>query len=73
MLSSLEIRLDYQLARAEYVRLLVIALHDEIVDNRILAVKVIGRLANHNPGDVLPPLRKTLVRLLTELKCSVTS
>jgi serine/threonine-protein kinase mTOR len=78
VLTSLEERLDYQLARAEYVSLLVIALHDEVVeievvDIRILAMKVVGRLASYNPGDVLPSLRKTLIRVLTELKCSVTS
>ncbi|KAF8573454.1 atypical PIKK FRAP protein kinase [Ramaria rubella] len=73
VLSSLEPNLDYQLAQAEYVRLLVIALHDETVDNRVLAVRVVGRLVNYNPGQVLPPLRKTLIRLLTELKCSVGS
>jgi serine/threonine-protein kinase mTOR len=73
VLSSLEPRLDYQLSRPEYVRLLVIALHDKVVENRILAVKVVGRLADYNPGDVLPFLRNTLIGLLTELKCSVTS
>ena len=70
MLSSLGNSLDEALSRAEYVRMLVIALNDEVVENRILAMQIVGRLAKLNPGDALPPLRKTLIRLLTELKCS---
>jgi serine/threonine-protein kinase mTOR len=70
VLSSLETSLDEALSRAEYVRMLMIALHDEVVENRILAMQIVGRLAGRNTGDVLPPLRKTLIRLLTELKCS---
>lgn len=65
--------MDYQLAQGEYVRLLLLALHDEVTDNRILAMDIIGRLANYNPGYVLPPLKKMLVQLLTELKYSVTA
>ena len=72
VLASLEKNLDFQLSQAEYVRLLIIALHDEVVDNRILAVQVLGRLASHNPAQVSPSLQKTLVRLLTELRYFVT-
>jgi len=72
VLASLEQNLDFQLSQAEYIRLLVIAIHDEVVDNRIMAVQVLGRLASHNPAQVSPSLQKTLIRLLTELRYCVT-
>jgi FKBP12-rapamycin complex-associated protein len=52
------------------VRSLFIALNDEVFDNRVTAVGLIGRLAKHNPAYVMPSLRKALIQLLTELEYS---
>jgi phosphatidylinositol kinase/protein kinase (PI-3 family) len=58
------------LAQAENVRSLFIALNDEVFENRMIAVGLIGRLAGHNPAYVMPSLRKALIQLLTELEYS---
>ncbi|PCH36202.1 atypical/PIKK/FRAP protein kinase [Wolfiporia cocos MD-104 SS10] len=70
VLSSLHERFDKHLAQAENVRALFIAVNDEVFENRITAVGLIGRLALHNPAYVMPSLRKTLIQLLTELEYS---
>ncbi|KAI0825630.1 armadillo-type protein, partial [Irpex lacteus] len=70
VLSSLHERFDTHLAQAENVRSLFIALNDEVFENRLAAVSLIGRLAGHNPAYVMPNLRKTLIQLLTELEYS---
>jgi FKBP12-rapamycin complex-associated protein len=70
VLSSLHDRFDKHLAQAENVRSLFIALNDEVFENRVAAVGLIGRLAKHNPGYVMPSLRKALIQLLTELEYS---
>ncbi|KAI0091642.1 phosphatidylinositol 3-kinase [Irpex rosettiformis] len=70
VLSSLHERFDKHLAQAENVRSLFIALNDEVFENRLAAVSLIGRLAGHNPAYVMPNLRKTLIQLLTELEYS---
>ncbi|KAJ8079507.1 phosphatidylinositol kinase- protein kinase tor1 [Marasmius tenuissimus] len=70
VLSSLHERFDKHLAQAENVRSLFIALNDEVFENRVTAVTLIGRLAKHNPAYVMPSLRKSLIQLLTELEYS---
>jgi phosphatidylinositol kinase/protein kinase (PI-3 family) len=70
VLSSLHERFDKHLAQAENVRSLFIALNDEVFENRVTAVALIGRLAKHNPAYVMPSLRKALIQLLTELEYS---
>ncbi|EIW79336.1 atypical PIKK FRAP protein kinase [Coniophora puteana RWD-64-598 SS2] len=70
VLSSLHERFDKHLAQAENVRSIFIALNDEVFDNRVTAVGLIGRLAKHNPAYVMPSLRKALIQLLTELEYS---
>lgn len=67
---SLHEKFDKHLAQAENVRSLFIALNDEIFENRVAAVSLIGRLARHNPAYVMPSLRKALIQLLTELEYS---
>jgi FKBP12-rapamycin complex-associated protein len=73
VLSSLHEQFDRHLAQAENVRSLFIALNDEVFENRVLAVGLIGRLAMHNPAYVMPSLRKALVQLLTELEYSTVA
>ncbi|KDR80665.1 hypothetical protein GALMADRAFT_222261 [Galerina marginata CBS 339.88] len=70
VLSSLHERFDKHLAQAENVRSLFIALNDEVFENRVTAIGLIGRLAKHNPAYVMPSLRKALIQLLTELEYS---
>ncbi|KAF9482580.1 atypical/PIKK/FRAP protein kinase [Pholiota conissans] len=70
VLQSLHERFDKHLAQAENVRSLFIALNDEVFENRVAAVALIGRLAKHNPAYVMPSLRKALIQLLTELEYS---
>ncbi|KAI6023936.1 hypothetical protein PISMIDRAFT_679672 [Pisolithus microcarpus 441] len=73
VLSSLHERFDKHLAQAENVRSIFIALNDEIFENRVTAVGLIGRLAKHNPAYVMPSLRKSLIQLLTELEYSTVT
>ncbi|CAN6610146.1 serine/threonine-protein kinase Tor2p [Trichomonascus vanleenenianus] len=70
VLQSLNPIMDPHLSQAENVRLLFIALHDEVFAVRHVAIKVIGRLTQSNPAYVIPSLRKTLIQLLTELEFS---
>ncbi|KAH9940814.1 atypical/PIKK/FRAP protein kinase [Epithele typhae] len=73
VLSSLHERFDKHLAQAENVRSLFIAVNDEVFENRVTAVGLIGRLALHNPAYVMPSLRKALIQLLTELEYSTVT
>ncbi len=43
-------------------------MNDEVFENRKVAVKLIGRLALHNPAYVMPSLRKALIQMMTELQ-----
>jgi len=70
VLASLHEKFDKHLAQAENVRSVFIALNDEVFENRVTAVNLIGRLARHNPAYVMPSLRKALIQLLTELEYS---
>lgn len=70
MLANLDERFDKHLAQAENVRSLFIALNDEVFQNRVSAISLIGRLATHNPAYVMPSLRKALIQLLTEMEYS---
>ena len=70
VLEALHDRFDKHLAQAENVRSIFIALNDEVFENRVQAVGLIGRLAKHNPAYVMPSLRKALIQLMTELEYS---
>ncbi len=70
MLSSLHERFDKHLSQADRVHSLFVALNDEVFENRVAAVPLIGRLAMHNPAYAMPLLRKSLIQLLTELEYS---
>ncbi|KAI0739638.1 armadillo-type protein [Daedaleopsis nitida] len=73
VLSSLHERFDKHLAQADDVRSFFVAANDEVFENRVTAVTVIGRLAMHNPAYVMPSLRKALIQLLTELEYSTVT
>lgn len=69
-LYCLESAFDHHLAHAEHIRTLFMCINDEIFSVRLLAIEILGRLAAHNPAYVMPPLRRTLIQLLTELEFS---
>lgn len=64
---------DPQLSQADNVRLLFIALNDEVFSIRKTAIKILGRLSSINPAYIVPSLRKTLIQLLSRLEYSSTS
>ncbi|KAL0469619.1 phosphatidylinositol 3-kinase [Neurospora intermedia] len=68
VLAALDERFDQHLAKAENIRTLFFALHDEQFAIREVAVSIIGRLARYNPAYVIPQLRKTIIQMLTELE-----
>lgn len=68
VLAALDNRFDQHLAKAENIRTLFFALHDEQFAVREVAVSIIGRLARHNPAYIIPQLRKTIIQMLTELE-----
>eukprot|EP01117_Protostelium_nocturnum_P014316 TRINITY_DN5444_c0_g1_i3.p1 TRINITY_DN5444_c0_g1~~TRINITY_DN5444_c0_g1_i3.p1 ORF type:complete len:2209 (+),score=787.54 TRINITY_DN5444_c0_g1_i3:161-6787(+) len=70
VLKSLDFAFDAHLAQANNLRSLFIALNDEVFEIRQIALNILCRLAQCNPAHVLPSLRKTLIRLLTQLEHS---
>ena len=64
---------DPQLSQADNVRLLFIALNDEVFSIRKTAIRILGRLSSINPAYIVPSLRKTLIQLLSRLDYSSTS
>ncbi|TPX76526.1 hypothetical protein CcCBS67573_g02191 [Chytriomyces confervae] len=68
VLSLFDIHFDHHLAQAANIRSIFLALNDEVFAIREIAISILGRLTLHNPAYVLPPLRKILIRLLTELQ-----
>ncbi|KAI5952420.1 TOR1 [Candida jiufengensis] len=64
---------DPQLSQADNVRLLFIALNDEVFEVRKVAIKILGRLSSINPAYIVPSLRKTLIQLLAKLDYSISS
>lgn len=63
---------DPQLSQADNVKLLFIALNDEVFAIRKVAVKILGRLSSINPAYIIPTLRKTLIQLLSRLEFANT-
>lgn len=73
ILKHLDTNFDPQLSQPDSVRLLFMALNDEIFAIQMEAMKIIGRLTAINPAYIIPSLRKTLIQLLTQLKYSSMS
>lgn len=61
-------RYDIYLVHESSLRTLFIALYDDNIEIRILAVKLIGRLCSLNPALVTPEIRHLILVLLTELR-----
>lgn len=64
---------DPQLSQPENLRLLFIALNDEVFSVRNIAIVLLGRLSSINPAYIIPSLRKTLIQLLSRLEYSTAS
>eukprot|EP01061_Rhynchopus_euleeides_P005748 TRINITY_DN14922_c0_g1_i4.p2 TRINITY_DN14922_c0_g1~~TRINITY_DN14922_c0_g1_i4.p2 ORF type:complete len:1225 (+),score=554.41 TRINITY_DN14922_c0_g1_i4:157-3831(+) len=64
-------RFDPFLATSECLRSLVLSINDEYETISEMAIRVVGRLSAINPAHSLPALRKVLLQLMTELKCTV--
>lgn len=73
VLNSLGKNFDPQLSQADNVRLLFMALNDEVFAIQKVAIQIIGRLSTINPAYIVPFLRKTLIQLLTKLEYSTAS
>lgn len=70
VLESLHEIFDIHLAQIENLSFLFIAMNDEHLEIRELAICTVGRLSTVNPAYVMPGLRKTLIHFLTELEHS---
>ncbi|XP_052755019.1 serine/threonine-protein kinase mTOR [Galleria mellonella] len=70
VLESLYDIFDTHLAQIENLSFLFIAMNDEHLEIRELAICTLGRLSTVNPAYVMPGLRKTLIQFLTELEHS---
>ncbi|CAF4879166.1 unnamed protein product [Pieris macdunnoughi] len=70
VLESLTDIFDTHLAQIENLSFPFIAMNDEHLEIRELAICMIGRLSTVNPAYVMPGLRKTLIQFLTELEHS---
>lgn len=70
VLKSLNEIFDIHLAQIENLSFLFMAMNDENLAIRELAICTVGRLSTVNPAYVMPGLRKTLIQYLTELEHS---
>lgn len=70
VLESFDSIFDNYLGQVENLSSLFIAMNDEHLEIRELAICTIGRLSTVNPAYVMPGLRKTLIQFLTELEHS---
>lgn len=70
VLESLTEIFDTHLAQIENLSFLFIAMNDEHLEIRELAICTLGRLSVVNPAYVMPGLRKILIQFLTELEHS---
>lgn len=64
----MDTRFDPFLCQAHHIRTIFLLVNDDVLQIRIDAIAVLGRLAVLNPAYVLPGLRATLLRLLVELQ-----
>ena len=65
---------DSHLGQADALRALFVTLNDENPEVRLIAIRLVGRLAHpRNPAYALPALRRHLLQLLAELEHSTES
>lgn len=70
VLNAMDPKLDPHLSQPENIRLLFVAINDEIFAVRQVAVTILGRLSKVNPAYVIPTLRKTMIELLVDIEYS---
>jgi len=63
-------RYDPYLCQSHHLPPLFLLMQDEALSVRAAALELLGRLASVNPGPVLPAMRRILIQLITELRCS---
>ena len=63
-------RYDSYLCQTHHLPPLFLLMQDEALSVRAAALELLGRLASVNPGPVLPEMRRILIQLITELRCS---
>ena len=68
IIRHLDARFDAHLSQAENVKLLFMTLNDEDFEIRKETYKLVGRLTFFNPAFIVPPLRKILIQLITNLE-----
>jgi phosphatidylinositol kinase/protein kinase (PI-3 family) len=68
VIASLDPSFDPFLSQSENLRMLFMALNDEVFEIRTLCIPLLGRLMDRNPAYVLPAIRKRLIQLLSELE-----
>jgi len=68
VVQSLDARYDPYLCMSHHLLPLFLLLRDEKLYVRAAALQLLGRLCLHNPAPILPPLRRLLLELLTELR-----
>ena len=67
---SFDERYDSYLCQTHHSSPLFLLMQDEAISVRSAALELLGRLASVNPGLILPEMRRILIQLITELKCS---
>ena len=68
MLKYLNKRFDHLLAHKTNLKLLFQCVQNSVVEVRQQAIKILGRISDHNPSVILPYLRNQLVQLLSQLE-----
>ena len=68
ILRALDTRYDQYLCRYKHLSTLLLCLQDDSLSVRVATLKLIGRLAELNPAQILPELRQVLVDNVIELR-----
>eukprot|EP00754_Rhynchopus_humris_P013492 Rhum_TRINITY_DN14328_c16_g1::Rhum_TRINITY_DN14328_c16_g1_i1::g.83259::m.83259/K07203/MTOR, FRAP, TOR; serine/threonine-protein kinase mTOR len=70
---SLDGRFARHLVTSDNLRFLVMSLHDEVTEIRLLATETISRLVEYNPSQVLPCVRRQLLQTMSLIEHSIDS
>lgn len=70
VLKCLRSPLDYYLSQEHHIESIMFLLADEVLDVRIEALTLLGRLAPYNPSKVLPGCRQILLHVIGDIRSS---
>lgn len=73
VIKNLDHRFDAHLSQSKNVKLLFMTLNDEDFEIKKEAFKLVGRLTFFNPAFIVPPLRKILIQLISNLEYGAQS